>query len=75
MFDISLFELMVILLVGVFVLEPKDIKDLFIKLKKFNNKFTMQNFLQDDFLDFKEVKEIDIKDDEPDLKNAKRRKK
>ena len=75
MFDISLFELLVILLVGVLALKPQDIRELFLKFRNFNNKLKIENILKDDFLDFKEVQEIENKKTDPNLKNATKGKK
>jgi hypothetical protein len=70
MFDISLFELLVILLVAVLALKPQDIRELFLKFRNFNHKLTIENILKDDFLDFKEVQEIETKKTDLNLKNA-----
>lgn len=75
MFDISLFELLVILLVGVLALKPQDIRELFLKFRNFNNKLKIENILKDNFLDFKEVQEIENKKTDPNLKNATKGKK
>ena len=45
------------------------------KVAKLNNKLKIENILKDNFLDFKEVQEIENKKTDPNLKNATKGKK
>ncbi|WPX96458.1 Sec-independent protein translocase subunit TatA/TatB [Candidatus Bandiella euplotis] len=57
MFDISLMELLVVFLVAMLVLKPKDMLNLLAKLKNLNNRVNPQKLLQENLLDLEEIGE------------------
>jgi Sec-independent protein translocase protein TatA len=72
MFDISLAELVVIFFVGIMILKPNDIMNIFVKLKGLNYKFRRQSFLNDVLLDLKE--ESSFEESKANFKNEKQKK-
>jgi Sec-independent protein translocase protein TatA len=49
MFDISLSELLLIFIIGVLVLKPKDLVRIFEKVKGFNRKLMNKKGIEEDF--------------------------
>ena len=70
MFDISLSELLTIFLIGMLVLKPKDVINIFAKIKNFN-----ATIVEKDFLDFKTISTIEEKENKCSFKYEGARKK
>jgi len=55
MFDISLSELLLIFIIGVLVLKPKDLVSVFEKVKKFNRKLMNKEGMEEDFFGLENI--------------------
>lgn len=55
MFDISLSELLLIFIIGVLVLKPKDLVSVFEKVKKFNGKLMNKESVEEDFFGLENI--------------------
>jgi Sec-independent protein translocase protein TatA len=55
MFDISLSELLLIFIIGVLVLKPKDLVSVFEKVKKFNRKLMNKEGIEEDFFGLENI--------------------
>lgn len=55
MFDISLSELVLIFIIGVLVLKPKDLVSIFEKVKRFNRKLMNKEGIEEDFFGLENI--------------------
>ncbi|MFK7760949.1 MAG: twin-arginine translocase TatA/TatE family subunit [Candidatus Midichloriaceae bacterium] len=55
MFDISLSELLLIFIIGVLVLKPKDLVSIFEKVKRFNRKLMNKEGIEEDFFGLENI--------------------
>lgn len=55
MFDISLSELLLIFIIGVLVLKPKDLVSIFEKVKRFNRKLMNKKGIEEDFFGLENI--------------------
>ena len=55
MFDISLSELLLIFIIGVLVLKPKDLVSIFEKVKRFNRKLMNKEDIEEDFFGLENI--------------------
>ena len=55
MFDISLSELLLIFIIGVLVLKPKDLVSIFEKIKRFNRKLMNKEGIEEDFFGLENI--------------------
>ena len=71
MFDISLSELLLIFIIGVLVLKPKDLVNVFEKVKRFNRKLMNKEGIEEDFFG---LENIDLFNKDDDVQNQKNKK-
>ena len=71
MFDISLSELLLIFIIGVLVLKPKDLVNVFEKVKRFNRKLMNREGIEEDFFG---LENIDLFNKDDDVQNQKNKK-
>ena len=55
MFDISLSELLLIFIIGVLVLKPKDLVSIFEKVKRFNRTLMNKEGIEEDFFSLENI--------------------
>lgn len=71
MFDISLSELLLIFIIGVLVLKPKDLVKVFEKIRGFNRKLMNKKGIEEDFFGLENIDLFNKDDTVQSQKNEK----